>query len=161
MVFVFGIDIPLVELVFVLTLVLCLLLVLIIYLTVNQFRLNRHLKQILANENIELKDLRDMQEEEKDEIELLRMVRGELDKLVHGKEYGQKMNYLLTSKTGKITPEETKIHMLTNAFWNEIVKLRKTGEEKKRAMAIRNLEKEKRQIEILLKKAKNAKKNKR
>jgi hypothetical protein len=161
MVFVFGIDIPLVELIFVLTLVLILLFVLMIYLTISQIRLNRLLKQVLANENIELKDLRDITAEEKDELELLRLVRSELEKLVHGKEYGKKMEYLIGSKSGSLSPEEEKIHILTNSFWNQIVKLRGKGEEKKRSQAIRNLEKEKRRIEALLKRAKKTKRSKR
>ena len=74
MVFIFGIDIPLVELIFVLTLILILLLALLIYLVVSQTRLNKRLKEILRKENLELKDLSNIEEKEKAEIGLLRRI---------------------------------------------------------------------------------------
>ncbi len=74
MVFIFGVDIPLVELIFVLTLILIGLLALLIYLVVSQTKLNKRLKEILAKENLELKDLSNIEEKEKAEISLLRRI---------------------------------------------------------------------------------------
>jgi len=74
MVFVFGIDIPLVELIFVLTLVLALLLALLIYIVINQMKLNKRLKQIFEKENTELRDLKSIEDKEKTEIGLLRRI---------------------------------------------------------------------------------------
>ncbi len=88
MVFVFGIDIPLVELIFVLTLILVLLFALLIYIVVRQNQLNNRLMIILDKENIELDNLKEITKEEKTEAKLLGAIRTELDKLV----YGQKVN---------------------------------------------------------------------
>ena len=74
MVLVFGIDVPLVELIFVLTLVLFLLLGLLIYLVVNQVKLNKRLELILRKENLELKDLKRIKKGERTEVSLLRRI---------------------------------------------------------------------------------------
>jgi hypothetical protein len=49
MVFVYGMDVPLIELIFVLTIVLIVLLILIVYLIVNQVKLMRRLKFVFVN----------------------------------------------------------------------------------------------------------------
>lgn len=154
MVFVFGVDVPLVELMFVLTLVLILLFGLIIYMLISQVRLHRMLQKVLANEDAELRNLREMRQEEKDELSLLRLVRAELDKLIHGKDYGKQAGYLIGPRASENVSEEERIKRITEAFWNELLKLRKTGEEKKRIESIKILEREKRRIEENLKLAK-------
>lgn len=96
MVFVFGVDIPLVEVLFVLALVLMFLLALLIIVIVNQHRINQRLKLLVSEERTELKDLRlltkeekeeledlqDIRKEEKEEIGLLEDIRKELDKIL-------------------------------------------------------------------------------
>ncbi|MEE9525620.1 MAG: hypothetical protein V3V78_03385 [Candidatus Woesearchaeota archaeon] len=74
MVFVFGIDIPLVELIFVLTLILILLFSILIYLVISQSKLNKRLKEILGKENLELRGLKSIDEKERTEIGLLRRI---------------------------------------------------------------------------------------
>jgi hypothetical protein len=74
MVFVFGIDIPLVELIFVLTLILVLLLAFLIYVVIIQTKLNKRLKEILAKENLELRGLQSIEEKETTEISLLNRI---------------------------------------------------------------------------------------
>ncbi|MBW2996684.1 hypothetical protein KY332_05300 [Candidatus Woesearchaeota archaeon] len=74
MVFVFGIDIPLVEMIFVLTLILVLLLALLIYVVVILNKLNERLKEILRKENLELRGLKTIEEKEQTEIGLLRKI---------------------------------------------------------------------------------------
>ena len=74
MVFVFGIDIPLVELIFVLTLILVLLLALLIYVVIIQNKLNKRLKEVLAKENLELRGLQSIEEKETTEIGLLNRI---------------------------------------------------------------------------------------
>jgi len=85
MVFVFGVDIPLVELIFVLTVVLILLFGFMIYLVIGQVKLRRKLRTVIYKENIELRDLRKLQIEERDELKLLRIIRAELDKLLYSR----------------------------------------------------------------------------
>ncbi|MBW2997197.1 hypothetical protein KY349_02545 [Candidatus Woesearchaeota archaeon] len=160
MVFVFGIDIPLVELIFVLTLILILLFGLMIYLIISQVRLNRMLEKVLANEDIELKNLKEMRQEERDELRLLRLVRAELDKLIHGKEYGKRAGYLVGPRVSENISEEERIKRLSAALWTELLKLRKTGEEKKRIKTIRILESEKKRIESHLQQIKKPQKEK-
>ena len=154
MVFVFGVDIPLVEMIFVLTVALIILLGIIIYMIISQVRLHNMLQKVLANEDTELKNLRDLRQEERDEIRLLRLVRTELDKLIHGKEYGKRAGYLIGPKVSEWASDEKRIKMITEAFWNEVLKLRKAGEERKRAESIKILEREKKRIEENLKLAK-------
>jgi hypothetical protein len=103
MVFVFGIDIPLVELIFVLTLVLIGLFGLMIYIIIKQHKLNKRLEIILNKENIELDSLKDITEEEKTEAKLLRAIRAELDKLIYGKAQAKKLE-----ERKKIEQEKTK-----------------------------------------------------
>jgi len=91
MVFVFGIDIPLVELIFVLTLVLIGLFGLMIYIIIKQYKLNERLEIVLSKENIELDSLKHITEEEKTEARLLRAIRAELDKLIYGKVQAKKL----------------------------------------------------------------------
>ncbi|MBU0456943.1 MAG: hypothetical protein ABH824_02665 [Nanoarchaeota archaeon] len=85
MVFVFGIDVPLVEMIFVLTIILVVLLGLLIYLVIGQVKLKRELKTVINKENVELKGLKEIQGEEKDELGLLRTMRSEMDKLLYAK----------------------------------------------------------------------------
>lgn len=74
MVFVFGIDIPLVELIFVLTIILVLLFALLIYVAIILNKLNRLLHEILLKEDTELKGLQDIEDKEMEEISLLRQI---------------------------------------------------------------------------------------
>ncbi|MBU0470606.1 MAG: hypothetical protein KJ984_03970 [Nanoarchaeota archaeon] len=85
MVFVFGVDIPLVEMIFVLTIILVILLGLLIYLVIGQVKLKRELKIVISKENVELGDLKEIQEEEKGNIGLLRAIKSELDKLLYSR----------------------------------------------------------------------------
>ncbi|MBU0460421.1 MAG: hypothetical protein KJ597_06370 [Nanoarchaeota archaeon] len=57
MVFVFGIDIPLVEMIFVLTLILIVLLGLLVYLVIGQFRLKRDWSIMIKQENVTHQEL--------------------------------------------------------------------------------------------------------
>lgn len=127
MVFVFGIDIPLVELIFVLTLVLVVLFALMLYVMIKQHRLNKNLNSVLTKENLELKNLRDIVQEEKTEARLLSVIRNELDKLIYGEAYGKRLLAIVeASKKGKTTvTEKEKIQKLANAFWNEIIQISK------------------------------------
>ena len=95
MVFVFGIDLPLVELIFVLTIVLILLFGLQIYLIVSQYLLNEKLKTVIRKEDVELKRLNTLNKEEKSELTLLRTIRHELDKLLYVKTHRK----IITKKT--------------------------------------------------------------
>lgn len=101
MVFVFGIDIPLVELIFVLTLVLVLLFALLIYIMVRQSQLNKRLMVILDKENAELDNLKGITEEEKTEAKLLGSIRAELDKLVYGQKVASERKDPLLKKAKK------------------------------------------------------------
>jgi hypothetical protein len=85
MVFVFGVDVPLVELIFVLTLIMILLFGMLVYLIVSQVRLTRVLNAILDKEGLELKGLKVIRKENQDEIKLLRTVRSDLDKMAYAK----------------------------------------------------------------------------
>ena len=107
MVFVFGIDIPLVELIFVLTLILVLLFALLIYIMVKQNQLNNRLAVILDKENIELDNLKEITKEEKTEAKLLGAIRTELDKLVYGQKVATKKVDKAIKKVGK-TPKKAK-----------------------------------------------------
>ncbi|MBU0469977.1 MAG: hypothetical protein KJ598_00620 [Nanoarchaeota archaeon] len=85
MVFIFGIDILLVEIIFVLTITLIVLLGLLIYLVIGQVKLKRELKKVISKENVELNALRKIEEEEKDNINLARTIKSELDKLLYSR----------------------------------------------------------------------------
>ena len=108
MVFVFGIDIPLVEMIFVLTLVLIGLFGLMIYIIIKQYRLNQRLGIILNKENIELSNLKDIRKEEKTEARLLGNIRNEIDKLIYGEIYGKKIESLMNTKKGKTNKNKVK-----------------------------------------------------
>jgi len=125
MVFVFGIDIPLVELIFVLTLILIGLFGLLIYVTIKQHQLNKRLESILSKENTELKSLKEISHEEKSELKLLRFIRTELDKLIYGEE--------LMELKGK---EKEKFKRIANKFWKEMIRIGKAKKAaaKKRAV---------------------------
>jgi hypothetical protein len=122
MVFVFGVDIPLVELIFVLTLTLLGLLGLLIYIVIKQNKINKRLKLIIDKENIELKGLKNIGEEEKDELRLLRFIRTELDKLIYGEAYGRMLSKLMKAKGKKIMTlkEKEKLKRLANQFWKQV-----------------------------------------
>ena len=123
MVFVFGVDIPLVELIFVLTLVLIALFGLMIYIIIKQRRLNERLESVLDKENIELRSLKDISREEKTEARLLRVIRTELEKLIYGEVYSKRIEALIKSKGKKKVKEKEKIQKLAGAFWKEIIKV--------------------------------------
>ncbi|MBW2981885.1 hypothetical protein KY343_03325 [Candidatus Woesearchaeota archaeon] len=125
MVFVFGIDIPLVELIFVLTLVLIGLFALMIFIIIRQNRLNKRLESILSKENLELTSLKKITKEEETEANLLRAIRTELDRVVYGEAYGKKLQALLKKKGRKEETEKEKIKRMANSFWKEIVKISK------------------------------------
>lgn len=122
MVFVFGIDIPLVELIFVLTLILLGLFGLMIYIIIKQYKLNQRLGIILNKENVELSNLKDIRKEEKTEARLLTTIRNELDKMIYGEIYGKKLESIMKKK-GR--PEKEKVKKLAQAFWKEMIKLQK------------------------------------
>ena len=81
MVFVFGIDIPLVELIFVLTLVLILLFGFMVYLVISQIHLGRKLKMVINKEKTELNLLKNINVEEKRKLSLIAAIRAGLDRL--------------------------------------------------------------------------------
>jgi hypothetical protein len=85
MVFVFGVDVPLVELIFVLTLVMILLFGMLVYLIVSQVRLTRVLRAIMKKEGLELDGLKVIRKENRDEIRMLRSVKNDLDKMAYAK----------------------------------------------------------------------------
>ena len=124
MVFVFGIDIPLVELIFVLTLLLIVLFGLMVYIIIKQHRLNQRLGIILSKENLELDSLKKITKEEETEAKLLAAIRNELDKLAYGEIYGKKLEALMKTR-GKGKAEKDKIKRLAQAFWKEIIKSQK------------------------------------
>ena len=99
MVFVFGIDVPLVELIFVLTLILILLFALLIYVVIIQSKLNKRLKEVLRKENLELRGLESIEDKESHEINLL-------NRLLFGMLPGKKSSTTITKKT--ITEKTTK-----------------------------------------------------
>ncbi|MBW2966598.1 hypothetical protein KY342_05830 [Candidatus Woesearchaeota archaeon] len=125
MVFVFGVDIPLVELIFVLTLVLIALFGLMIYIIIKQRQLNERLETVLDKENIELKSLKDISKEEKIEARLLRVIRTELEKLIYGEAYSKRIEALIKGKGKGRVKEREKIQKLAGAFWREIVQISK------------------------------------
>ena len=125
MVFVFGVDIPLVELIFVLVLVLIALVALMIYVIIKQNRLNQRLEVVLDKENMELDSLKKITKEEETESNLLRVIRSELDKLVYGEAYGKRLQALMKRKGRKEATEKERIKRMANAFWKEIVKVSK------------------------------------
>ena len=98
MVFVFGIDVPLVELIFVLTLILILLFALLIYVVIIQNKLNRRLKEVLKKENQELVGLKHIEDKETHEISLL-------NRLLFGMLPGRRSTTTITKKT--ITEKKT------------------------------------------------------
>jgi len=122
MVFVFGIDIPLVEMIFVLTLALLLLLGLLIYVVIVLRKLTKTLETILRKENLELRGLKDITEEEKEEAHLLRVIRTELDKIVYSQAYKTKLEEVMKTK-GRKPEEQARIKRIATAFWNEVAKL--------------------------------------
>ena len=125
MVFVFGVDIPLVELIFILVLILIALIALMIYVIIKQNRLNQRLEVVLDKENMELDSLKKISKEEETESNLLRAIRSELDKLVYGEAYGKRLESLLKKKGRKGSTEKEKIKRMANAFWKEIFKVSK------------------------------------
>lgn len=125
MVFVFGVDIPLVELMFFLVLILIALVALMIYIIIRQNRLNQRLEVVLDKENMELDNLKKITKEEQTEANLLRVIRSELDKLVYGEAYGKRIQTLMKKKGRKKTTEKEKIQRMANAFWKEIIKVSK------------------------------------
>ena len=134
MVFVFGIDIPLVELVFILTLGLIALCGLLVYIIIKQRQLNQRIDKILIKESRELSSLQSVAKEEKIEANLLRAIRAELDKLVYGEAYHKGIKTLMKIKGAKA--KKTQIRKLADEFWNEIIELSKKGKrvEKKKAV---------------------------
>ena len=161
MVFVFGVDIPLVEMVFVLTLVLILLFVLLIYIMISQHKLNKLLSSVAYKANLELGTLKKINVEEKEEMRLLRFIRSELDKMLYGLTYGKKIEALMRGKAGK-----EKIRRVADSFWRELMrqskkeqKLSKELEVKKRQLREeeRRIERERARLEMLLKKVKKRK----
>ena len=125
MVFVFGIDIPLVELVFLLTLGLIVLCGLLVYIIIKQNQLNKRIDTILGKENLELSSLKKVAKEEKIEANLLRAIRSELDKLVYGEAYHKGIKTLMKLKGSKA--KKSQIRILADEFWNEIIELSKKG----------------------------------
>lgn len=124
MVFVFGIDIPLVELIFVLTLTLIGLLGMLIYVVIKQHQLNKRLEIVLSKENVELKSLKDISKEEKSELKLLRLIRTELSQLLYSEEFYKKIESLLKKKKAKTKKEQIKT--ISNYVLSELIKARKT-----------------------------------
>ena len=141
MVFVFGIDLPLVELIFVLTLMLIGLFGLLVYIIIKQRQLNERLEEILSKENVELKSLKTISKEEKSETKLLRIIRTELDKLIYGEA-------LLKLKTRR------KIRRRAIALLKEISKVhkRKPSKKKKKPSKIKQIIIKPKQLTIIKKK---------
>lgn len=131
MVFVFGIDVPLVELIFVLTLILAVLFGILVYLLINQIRLHKLLEKILGKEDMELKGLKEINQEEKNELKVLRGLKKELDKLLYGEQHLQKMVALIQPKKTKgkrLTAEEKR--KIAKDFWNNLFTLSKKNKAK-------------------------------
>jgi hypothetical protein len=135
LVFVFGIDIPLVELVFILTLGLITLCGLLVYIIVKQHQLNQRIEKILGKENLELSSLKMVAKEEKIEANLLRAIRAELDKLVYGEAYHKGIKTLMKLKDAKA--KKTQIRKLADEFWNEIIELSKKNKKTEKKKEIK------------------------
>ena len=128
MVFIFGIDIPLVELIFVMTTVLVALLVLIIYDIVNQNKLNKLLVSVLGKENLELRNLKRISEEEMKEARSLRLISKDLDRLIGETDLGKKLEaILLANQKGGKAKDVQKIKTIANNFLREVVKISKAN----------------------------------
>ena len=133
MVFVFGIDVPLVELIFVLTLILAVLFGILVYMLVNQIKLHSLLEMVLRKEDIELKGLKEINSEEKKELNVLRSVKKELDKLLYSEQHFHKLMAMTQPKQGKLSPADKK--KIAADFWKGLLKLSK-GHKKKEIVEI-------------------------
>ncbi|MFH1682518.1 MAG: hypothetical protein ABIA37_01855 [Candidatus Woesearchaeota archaeon] len=125
MVFVFGIDVPLVELIFILTLILALLFGILVYLLINQINLHKMLQTVLRKEDIELKGLKEIGDEEKSELRMLRGLKAELDKLLYGEAYFKKMTHALNPKKSKVKLTEKERAKIADEFWKRLGELSK------------------------------------
>lgn len=165
MVFVFGIDVPLVELIFILTLILALLFGIIVYMLINQINLHKMLQNVLRKEDIELKGLKEISQEEKSELKILRELKADLDKLLYGEEYLKKMTAALSQKKGRTRLSDRERSKIADEFWKKMVDMsrrKKTSEiytmlEKRKNELDRQLQKivdERKKVDDFLHKAK-------
>lgn len=82
MVFVFGMNIPLIELVFVFMITLFILLIIMLFLLFRQITFNKQLYNLIKKENLELQKLRKITGYEKEEIDELNEIKDSMDDLI-------------------------------------------------------------------------------
>ncbi|MBD3248690.1 hypothetical protein GF336_01475 [Candidatus Woesearchaeota archaeon] len=120
MVFIFGMDVPLVELTFLLTIILILLAGLMIYTIILFVKLSKKLDSVVEKEKKELNILQKLEKGEKLETEALTNLKEKLDSLVTSEAYAKKIESLLKKK--KKSTEKEKVKTIAEYIWNELVR---------------------------------------
>lgn len=123
MVFVFNMDVPLVELIFVLTIILSLLLIAIVFIISILYKLKKRLDAIFGQEASELTNLKRLEKEENQEIDLLKEIGRSLDKVITSEIYTSKVEALLKPKGGRKLSEKDKIKIIADSIRDELVKM--------------------------------------
>lgn len=124
MVFVFGLDVPLVEMMFVLTVVLVILLAIMIFQIIELLSLKKDLKKLVKKEEEEINILSKVQKTEEKEIKVLNNVQKKMNKIITSNSYINKVEQLMKCKTNSKTKfsDKDKIKIIADSLWNELVK---------------------------------------
>lgn len=127
MVFVFGLDVPLVEMMFVLTIVLVILLAIMIYQIIELLNLRKDLKKLVKKEEEDIKVLTKVEKAEEKEVKVLNNVQKKMNKIITSDSYVNKVEQLMKCKTTKKKKysDKDKIKIIADSLWEELVKTAK------------------------------------